>query len=263
MDTQIQELIGQPITRYKGGSLVKEQSFVALEVPLTFVVNGHEMATLMCTPSNLKAYAYGFLFTSGMIKSAKEILDLDLDTKKWRLDVRVKNFQDPSDLGRRVYTSGCGKGVMYTSMMEIALRHPVQTRARVRGQAIIDAMGWLVKCSDLHKKTGGVHSAGVSINNEMPQFHYDDIGRHNAVDKVIGTLVLEDTDPENLVLLGTGRVSSEILHKARRFSIPILASRGAPTHQSILLAQEMNITIVGFVRPSNFAVFTHPERIVA
>jgi len=121
----------------------------------------------------------------------------------------------------------------------------------------------LARCSDLHKKTGGVHSAAVSINNAMPEFHIDDIGRHNAVDKVIGTLLQNKTETENLMLLGTGRISSEILHKARRLSIPVLASRGAPTHQSILLAQEMGMTIVGFVRSSNFAVFTHPERIVA
>ncbi len=236
---------------------------MAVEVPLTFVVNGHEMATLMCTPSHLKAYTCGFLFTSGIIHAADDILEWDCDEKRWRVDVRVKHFTDPELLGQRVYTSGCGKGVMYTSMIELASRRPIQTHAKISGQAIIDAMGWLARCSDLHTKTGGVHSAAVSINNAMPEFHIDDIGRHNAVDKIIGTLLQDNIDTENLMLLGTGRISSEILHKARRLSIPVLASRGAPTHQSVLLAKEMGMTIVGFVRPTNFAVFTHPERIVA
>lgn len=73
--------------------------------------------------------------------------------------------------------------------------------------------------------------------------------------------MIQGTSLENLALISTGRISSEIMHKARRMGIPIIISRGAPTHQGILLAEEMGITLVGFVRPTNFAVFTHPERI--
>lgn len=144
----------RPVTRYRDGGLCQEESLVALEIPLTFVVNGREMATLMCTPSHLKAFTYGFLFTSGMVKDGQDILDWEIDTVKWRVDVEVKNPIDPELLGTRVYTSGCGKGVMYTSMMELSGRHPVQTRAAISAGIIVDAMSWLVRCSDLHKKTG-------------------------------------------------------------------------------------------------------------
>lgn len=256
------EMIPYTITRYRNATMYEEETVVAVEIPLTFVVNDHEVATLMCTPSHLKAYTYGFLFTSGLIKSAQDILDYACDEKKWRVDIQVKNFIDPDLLGQRVYTSGCGKGVMYTSMMELSSRHPIDSQIRVNGEAIIAAIHWLQRCSELHNQTGGVHSAAVSMNGDLPEFHIDDIGRHNAVDKIIGTLLLNQTDTTRLMLLTTGRISSEILHKARRLSIPILASRGAPTHQSILLAREMGITLAGFVRPTNFAVFTHPQRII-
>ena len=264
MSTEIPfgEMIPYTITRYRKEQMLEEETVVAVETPLTFVVNGHEIATLMCTPSHLKAYTYGFLFTSGLIKEAADILAYDCDEKKWRVDIRVKNFVDPELLGQRVYTSGCGKGVMYTSMMELSARHPIDSQVRIDGEKIIAAMHWLQNCSDLHNQTGGVHSAAVSRNGAIPEFHIDDIGRHNAVDKIIGTLLLEPADTRELVLLSTGRISSEILHKARRLSIPVLASRGAPTHQSVLLAKEMGITIAGFVRRTIFAVFTHPERIV-
>ncbi len=264
MSTEIPfgEMIPYTITRYRKEQMFEEETAVATETPLTFVVNDHEIATLMCTPSNLKAYTYGFLFTSGFIKGPEDILAYECDEKKWRVDIRVKDFIDPELLGQRVYTSGCGKGVMYTSMVELSARHPIESRIRINGEKIIAAMQWLQGCSDLHHKTGGVHSAAVSIKGDIPKFHIDDIGRHNAVDKVIGTLLLERTDPGEIVLLATGRISSEILHKARRISIPVLASRGAPTHQSILLAKEMGITIIGFIRRTNFALFTHPERIV-
>lgn len=257
----IKEFMPRPLTRYKNGELHPEEGLVALEIPLTFVVNGNEMATLMCTPSHLKAFTYGFLFTSGMITSTEDILSWDIDEKKWRVDIEVKDFFDPELLGQRVYTSGCGKGVMYTSMIELSGRHPIEANASISAQTVIDAMAWLIRCSDLHKKTGGVHSAAVSINNQLPKFHIDDIGRHNTVDKIIGTLMMDQTPLDNLTLVSTGRISSEILHKARRMGIPIIVSRGAPTHQGILLAEEMGMTVVGFVRPTNFAVYTHPERV--
>ena len=258
----IDTLTLRPITRYRDGGFHKEEGPVTLEIPLTFVINGREMATLMCTPSHLKAFTYGFLFTSGMINAAEDVLSWELDQKKWRVDVAVKNDIDPELLGTRVYTSGCGKGVMYTSMMELSGRHPIDTRASITARTIIEAMSWLVRCSELHKKTGGVHSASVIIDNRMPDFHIDDIGRHNTVDKIIGTLMLQGTPLENLALVSTGRISSEIMHKARRMGIPVVVSRGAPTHQGILLAEEMGITIVGFVRPTNFSVFTHPKRVI-
>ncbi|WP_022665452.1 formate dehydrogenase accessory sulfurtransferase FdhD [Desulfospira joergensenii] len=262
-DNELGEMIPHTITRYRNHSLKEEQTHVAAEVPLTFEVNDREIATLMCTPSHLKAFACGFLFTSGFIKAADDILGMDLDRKKWRMEIRVRDLMDPDLLGKRVYTSGCGKGVMYTSMMELSGRHPIESSVRIPGEDIIRTMGWLQKCSTLHNTTGGVHSAAVSVNGALPGFHIDDIGRHNAVDKIIGTLLMEGTDCSNIVLATTGRISSEILHKARRLDIPILASRGAPTHQSVLLAEEMGITIAGFVRRTNFAVFTHARRILA
>jgi FdhD protein len=261
-DTSMGEMIPFTITRYRNNELFAEDTRVAAEIPLTFHVNGRELATLMCTPSHLKAFAYGFLFTSGFIKSADDITSFSLDETRWRADVEVKELVDPDLLGQRVYTSGCGKGVMYTSMMELSSRHPIQSDFRIFGSDVIRIINWLQHCSQLHKITGGVHSASASIDGQIPDFFIDDIGRHNAVDKVLGTLLLEKIDCSRVMLVCTGRISSEILHKARRMEIPILASRGAPTHQSILLAKEMGITLVGFVRPTNFAVFTHAQRIL-
>ena len=261
-DTHMGEMIPFTITRYRNNELFAEDARVAAEIPLTFHVNSREIATLMCTPSHLKAFAYGFLFTSGFIKSADDIASFSLDETRWRADIQVKELVDPDLLGQRVYTSGCGKGVMYTSMMELSSRHPIQKDCPIFGSDVIRIISWLQHCSELHRITGGVHSASASIDGQIPDFFIDDIGRHNAVDKVLGTLLLEKIDCSRVMLVCTGRISSEILHKARRLEIPILASRGAPTHQSILLAKEMGITLVGFVRPTNFAVFTHAQRIL-
>jgi FdhD protein len=95
----------------------------------------------------------------------------------------------------------------------------------------------------------------------MPDLLIDDIGRHNAVDKVIGHCLLAGFDLSQSMLLCTGRISSEILHKARRASIPIVVSRGAPTHQSVLLAREMGITLIGVARAGSFTIYSHYQRI--
>jgi len=260
-DTHFSDEVPYSITRFKKGKALDEEIKVAAEVPVTFIVNEHEIATMMCSPSHLKEYTYGFLFTSGLIKSRDDITEFDCDEIKWRIDVTTKKDIDPSMLEKRVYTSGCGKGVMYTNVVELSSRHPVESNVRVKFQDVINCMHWLSNCSDLHTLTGGVHSAAASVKGRTPQFFIDDIGRHNAVDKVIGRLLLEETDCADILLLVTGRISSELLHKARRCSIPVVVSRGAPTHQTILLAKEMGITVVGFVRRTNFAVYSFPERI--
>ncbi|MCP4021514.1 MAG: formate dehydrogenase accessory sulfurtransferase FdhD [Desulfobacteraceae bacterium] len=260
-DLPFGDAVPYSITRIKKGRALAEDIEVAAEVPVTFMVNDREIATMMCSPSHLKEYTYGFLFTSGLIKSPGDIIEYACDETKWRIDVTTQNDIDPSFLDKRVYTSGCGKGVMYTNMVELSARHPVTSNIKVGFQDIIDCMHWLGKCSELHTKTGGVHSASASIKGQRPDFFIDDIGRHNAVDKVIGRLLIDHTDCAKVLLLLTGRISSEVLHKARRSNIPLVISRGAPTHQTILLAKEMGITVVGFVRRTNFAVYTHPERI--
>jgi FdhD protein len=115
--------------------------------------------------------------------------------------------------------------------------------------------------SALHKATGGVHTAALSLSGGNPMLLIDDIGRHNAVDKVIGGALVNLIDLTKCVILSTGRVSSEILFKARKAEIPVVASLGAPTHQSLLLARKLGVTLCGFVRGDKFTLFSHPERI--
>ena len=256
------ELTHTAITRYRNGQLGEEQSPVVVEAALTFVVNGHETATLLCTPTHLHAFTCGFLFTSGIIRCADDILDWRFNENRCRVDVSVRDFSKSADPGKKVFTSGFGKGVIYTHTTRQMMRHPITANARVSAESLMKSMQWLTQCSNLHKKTGGVHSATISINNAMPEFHIDDIGRHNAVDKVIGTLVTQGMSPDNIMLLGTGRISSEILQKAGMMGIPVIASRGTPTHQAVLEARQMGITVVGFARADNFAIFSHPQRII-
>jgi FdhD protein len=142
------------------------------------------------------------------------------------------------------------------------LRHPIESTFSIEPERLVACMRWLLGCSQLHRDTHGVHTVAISINGDIPEIYFDDIGRHNAVDKSLGHCLLQGTDLSRAILLGTGRISSEILQKVKRAGIPLLLSRGAPTHQTVLQARDMGVTVVGFARAGNFTVYTHAERVI-
>jgi len=246
----------------RGNAVQSGVSTVATEVPLTLVANDLEIATLACTPTQVKEFAVGFLHTAAFIRAAADMLSFTCNEKTWTVWVELAVAPDPKMLFKRLYTSGCGKGVMYSNEVEITARRAVDNAFRVRAESIHAAARWLQTASPLHKRTGGTHTAALSENGEIPRLVCDDIGRHNAVDKVIGMALLCGVDLSATVLVTTGRVSSEIVHKAKRSGIPMLMSQGAPTHQAVLLSREMKLTLVGFARGTSFTIFSHPERIV-
>jgi FdhD protein len=175
--------------------------------------------------------------------------------------VELREEPDVELFRKRLHTSGCGKGVMYASAVEVASRHPLKSELSVPAERILDLIDGLQGRSKLHKRTGGVHSAALSVAGAPPDVDLDDIGRHNAVDKVIGDALLRGLDLSRCVLVNSGRVSSDILHKAKRAGIPVVVSRGAPTHQSVLRAREMGVTLIGFARGRNFNIYSHPDRV--
>ena len=250
------------VLKITAGHSEEIQQLVATEVPCTFVVNGVEVATIMCTPTYLHEFAAGYLFTSGVIASAGELKEFHCDHKKWRLDITTEKDADLELLGKRVYTSGCGKGVMYPNIIALSSRYPLESDFSVSAEAVWQSLKKLLSGSGLYRDTHGVHTAAISLNGQLPDVLIDDIGRHNAVDKVVGHCLLAGFALSQSVLLCTGRISSEILHKTRRASIPIVVSRGAPTHQSVLLAREMGITLTGLARAGSLTIYAHHQRII-
>jgi FdhD protein len=249
------------VTRLKDGEVVTRPQPVATEIPFTIYINNTEVATLQCSPSDLKAFAYGFLFASCLLNKASDITSCILDTERWTAHLETPETPDFEILNKRFFTSGCGKGVSFAHVSEVVYRHPLDTNLTITSDNIGKIAEWLQSCSPLARETGGLHTAGLSHNGATPEIMADDIGRHNAVDKVMGLQLLENKDFSNIALVCSGRVSSEILQKAKRAGIEIIIARSAPTHQSILRARDMNITIIGFARGKNFTIYTHPNRV--
>ncbi len=249
------------VVKVKDGKKEEVTQPVATEVPCTIVANGNEIATMMCTPTCLKEFSIGYLYTSGMINSTNEIKGFYCDTTRWRLDIETTTTIDLALLGKRVYTSGCGKGVIYSDIIMLSSRHPLKSDFSISREFLSKCIKWFLRCSQLYKETRGVHTAALSLEGEIPQFHMDDIGRHTAVDKIIGHSLMNAVNFSRTMLICTGRISSDILHKVKRSGIPIVLSRGSPTHQTVLMAREMGVTVIGFARGGSFTIYSHGSRI--
>ncbi|NCD24053.1 MAG: formate dehydrogenase accessory sulfurtransferase FdhD [Deltaproteobacteria bacterium] len=238
-----------------------ESDVVATEVPVTIMDGAVEIATLMCTPENLDDLARGFLYTSGLLARPEDFLDCEIDPGQWVARVRLARSVDPSQLASRAFTTGCGKGVLFGSPLELAGHEPLPSGFTVAAPRIQDLANWFRRYSDLHHATGGVHTVALSLDGAEPGLIRDDVGRHNGMDKVVGRALRDALDLTATILITSGRISSEIVHKARRAGIPVLVSLGAPTHQAVLQARELNVTLVGFARQARFSIFSAPERI--
>jgi FdhD protein len=250
------------VKTYNQGSVQAASEPVVLEIPVTVYVNDNELATLICSPGGHKELAVGFLLSEGILSELSDIKDITYNEQDGLLWVetsepvpQVENFL------RRQIASCCGKGraALYYINDARSLK-PVQSSCVFTAVHLLHLIGLLEERSTTFHRTGGVHSAALGDSRGMLVM-YEDIGRHNAVDKVMGHLFLNGLDPADKCLLLSGRISSEILIKAAHNGIPVILSRSAPTFLAVELADEFNITLVGFARGDRLTVYSHMERV--
>lgn len=258
----LEPLIPMDIIKVTPDGRRDESDVVATEVPVTLMTDDMEIATLMCTPEYLDDLARGFLCTSGLLDRPEDFLGCEVDPVHWVVRVRLAHGVDPERLNRRAFTSGCGKGVLFGSALEVAGHSPLAAGFVIAASRVQDLANWFRRYSDLHHATGGVHTVALSEDGAEPTLIRDDVGRHNGADKVVGRALRDGVELSRSILITSGRISSEIVHKAGRAGIPVLISLGAPTHQGVLLARDLNLTLIGFARQARFSIFAAPERIV-
>ena len=250
------------ILKVTGSSVEGAIDEVASELPVRLVLNDQPLVTLLCTPSELRELAVGFLLSEGLLRDRASLKKLEVDEQE--AAVRISLTGLPPDFSRmfekRTISSGCGKGITYTGS-----RGEADRRIDVKGRLLgLNDIRTLLKTfrtiSSLYLETGGVHSAALCDNKEILLFS-EDIGRHNAVDKLIGKAFLQAIPIENKVLITSGRVTSEIVTKAGRNRIPVLISRAAPSCMAVSYAEDMGITLIGFARGDRMNIYTWPNRI--
>ncbi|MBZ0278726.1 MAG: formate dehydrogenase accessory sulfurtransferase FdhD [Anaerolineae bacterium] len=227
------------------------------ETLVTIYVNAQEVATVMCSPVEQEALAVGFLYNEGVIDSSDQVTLVKANVTRTAVDVFLNHnqFTPPR---RMILTSGCGGGVTWQDWGE---SYPaLNGHFIVKPEIITARMRDMQGLARLYHEVRGVHIA-VLADNEKVLVSAEDIGRHNAVDKVAGKALLSGINMADRILLTSGRISSEMIGKARRMGIPIVASRTSPTSISVQLAQAWNICVVGYVRQGGMRVYTHPHRL--
>lgn len=244
---------------FRNGALVRDRTRVAVERPLTIILNSEEIVTLMCI-SDVPIYlALGFLYSEGLLDSIDAVKSIEEDIDCVRVIAEIAQRQN-NKLKKRVVTTGCGRGISFFYAAGEHSMVPLASLQRISMNTIIDLMKQLSRRSHLHKETRGVHNAALASGTCIELFHTD-IGRHNAVDKIYGQSLMEKRIIRDKILLTTGRLTSEIVVKSARMGVPILVSRHAATSMAVNLASQLNITLIGYVRGSRFIVYAGFERV--
>lgn len=237
---------------------------VVEELPFTIFLNGQELATLLSSPGDSDYLAVGFLYSERLVENKDEIKSLVFNKDRSIIKVETKNQERPDSTKKvkKRISSGCGTLANISgNLFDIRQYSKVGSRLAISPDEITELMRKLQHRSRLYRSTGGVHSAALSSGNDILIFA-EDIGRHNAVDKVLGHAILDSIPLEDRIILTSGRVSSEIALKAVRANIPIVISRSAPTMLGAKLASHLGVTLIGFARGRRMNIYTHEERVI-
>jgi FdhD protein len=220
-------------------------------------VNGRELVTMMCTPCQLDALALGFLANERIIQSLDDVAAVEVRPNQTCVDVWLTqaDFEPPR---RAILTSGCGGGVTFDDLSQEM--PPLESNRRVTPEQLWKLMDELQQAAHLYSQARGVHSSALS-DGEKLLLVAEDVGRHNTLDKLRGLAMQQGINLKDGIILTTGRISSEMIAKARRMEVPVVCSRTSPTSLSVGLAEAWGLTLIGYLRRSSMNLYTHPERV--
>jgi formate dehydrogenase accessory protein FdhD len=246
------------------GKAQQKSDFVAEESPLHLFVNTTLWMTILCTPTNIKELAVGHLLSEGILKSIDEIEEVtQKETEnacyvKLKPTVKVEDRIKLSRLHARVIVSACGAGSPYQYTGKTPI---VKSTLKVNAKIIFDSVNQLNFKAEGFRQTGGLHVAAIYKADGSLIALAEDVGRHNAVDKVIGMAALNRVDFDMCFLALSGRISGDVAFKAAKVGLPIVASLAAALSSGITTAEDSKVTLAGFVRGKRMNIYTVPERI--
>lgn len=240
---------------YQAGNLTPVQGEVIVERPVSMYVNGQSWLTFMCTPVDLDALVVGFLFTEGVLVKRADLLDVIVHPKGHIVEVFLDKEVTKPENWR--FTSGCAGGVV--SADKTIEKVPLKT-GWISSQEIVEISTSLLEHQGLYDRVGGVHTS-VLFDRTTAIIVSEDIGRHNTIDKLAGKMFLDQVSGKDKILATSGRISSEMLQKAASMGVSVVISRTSPTSMSIQLAEEYQITLVGYARGKKFNVYSHVNQI--
>lgn len=261
--------VHRAVDRWRHGESTHEDDCVAEEMPIAMLYNGVSFAVMMATPHDLEDFALGFSLSEGLVTAPTQLLQVDVQTllEGMQLSMKVDAQAHGAHLAHqheRLLPGRSGCGICGTRELEQAIRHspPVSAGITVTRNALERALSQLQSQQPINAATGAVHAAAWANRNGSIVLVREDVGRHNALDKLIGAMHHAGIDPQNGMALVTSRASYEMVTKASSAGIALLAAISAPTALAIELARSAGITLIGFARPGSHNVYTHPHRLL-
>lgn len=256
-----------PVERRTGDGLERAMDLVAEEVPVALSYNGVAYAVMLATPHDLEDFAAGFSLSEAIVESIDELHDLQVTRSEEGIAVDIAispaRFFKLRER-RRNLTGRTGCGICGTESLAQAIRRPppvAPSSLKVRPEAIQRALAELGKLQTLNSATGAVHAAAWASAAGAVGLVREDVGRHNALDKLIGSLAWSRSSFADGFAVITSRASYEMVQKAATAGIALVAAISAPTGLAIRLARETGVTLVGFARQRGHVVYTHSQRI--
>ncbi len=238
------------------------ETSVTMERPLTLFLNGQEIVTMMTIGDYPEYLAVGYLLNQNMLRPDDEITAIDYDDDIETVVVRTARKTDFEDkLKRKTLTSGCAQGTVFGDLMEEFEDVTLDADARVKTSWLYALSKTVNTTPSLYLEAGAIHGC-VLAHQDRPLIYMEDVGRHNAVDKIAGYMLLERIAPDDKIFYTTGRLTSEMVIKTVKMRIPILVSRSGFTAWGVDLARQAGLTLIGRMKGKRFLVLSGEERVV-
>lgn len=255
-----------PIECWQGVAGVVTNDSVAEEVPVALVYNGISHVVMLASSADLEDFAVGFSLSEGVVRHLREILDIEIVSVAAGIEIHVTIVAECSHRLKELRRSLAGRtgcGLCGTEALEQMAARPVTQVPRrlvLAGGALARASQEISVAQPIFARTGAVHAAAWCSPSGEVRLVREDVGRHNALDKLIGALAAERSDFSDGFVLMTSRASYEIVQKAAVVGIELVAALSAPTAMAVRIAETSGITLAGFVRGDRYNLYAHPER---
>ena len=249
-----------PIFNHLGETI---EAKVAGELPLTIKINDTEIITLMTLGTRPEELTLGYLRNQGIINNINDIISIDVkwDTGVSNVTTKHKDISEITDkLKNKTVTTGCGQGTIFICTLD-KLYDNLLPDIKIKRSEIFNLLAKITQYNDIYKEAGAVHGCALCDKNKVIEF-VEDVGRHNAADTLSGIMWLNNINGNEIIFYTTGRLTSEIIMKAKHMEIPIIISRSGVTNMGIELAKDLNVTMIARTKQRSFLIYNNKDNII-